>query len=51
MKIGGVASPELEGAQGLMGFSVQDLVSFHAQRKMGFCGKFRNWWLLFRLFT
>ena len=41
--IGEISSPELGGAQGFMGFPVQGLV--------GFCGKFRDWWLLFRLFT
>lgn len=37
----GISSPELEGAQGLVGFPVQGLV--------GFCGRLRDWWIfLFR---
>ena len=43
VRIGGISSPELGGAQGLVGFPAQGLV--------GFCRKFRDWWPLFRLFT
>ena len=38
-----ISSPELEGAQGVVGFPVQGLV--------GFCGKFRDWWLFFTPFS
>jgi hypothetical protein len=59
VRISGISSPELGGAQELVGFPVQELVGFHKQELLGFCGKFRDWWvflfrdwwLLFKLFT
>ena len=44
VKTGGIPNPELGKAQELVVF-------FSVQRLVGFCGKFRDWWLLFRLFT
>ena len=51
VRIGGISSPELGGAQGLVRFPVQGLVGFLCSGLVGFCGKFRDWWVLFRLFT
>lgn len=41
MRTGRISNPELGGAQELVGFPVEVLI--------GFCGKFRDWWVsLFR---
>jgi hypothetical protein len=52
VKTGGIPNPELGKAQELVVF-------FSVQRLVGFCGKFRDWWVflfrgwwpLFRYFT
>lgn len=51
VRTGGILSSELGETRGLVGFPVPTLVGFHAQRSVVFCGKFRDWWLLFKLFT
>jgi hypothetical protein len=51
VRTGGISSPELGGAQGLVGFPVQGLVGVCARVLLGCYGKFKDWWLLFRLFT
>lgn len=51
VKIGGISSLDLGGAQGSMGFPMQELVGFSGTFRGSWVFLLRNCWLLFRLFT